>query len=448
MRTKKHISNKKKAILVCVIVLVVLVQIFLLAKLAAKPRDVLLNSTDVKEIFASYEQLSWEVWEDGVFGIEYDGYDVREIEQQIDGFWEYYQEYERQEQELLQKMQEWKTDFIQEGTYVVGKDIDEGYYLFCNPSARWDSQDMYGKYSSVDKIGSYCYFSAPYYKVLDLKQGEVLEVRGNPKLAPLDTFLPFTVAEDDNYYGRYYRIGTDIPEGMYLAVSMNTQTGNISLEVPKEESDSISHTYGSGIYRTRFTYIDLSRKDREYICLDECVLIPLENKPTISPIIHEDVTYRNSDFIDGRDKKRKTARNKAIKKQINYTQPIYAQGEYIVGEDLPIGTYQIQGEIATAVSDRNSTQSHADHIVSYAKGSDLRYFWAGLYIPYQDMARQCGWESIRVGGWWNDRSIVGVTDVEGQFYGYHTEEGLPTVTFTQNDKGVIVRVIRALLIPM
>ncbi len=403
----------------------------------------LLKPTDVKEIFEIYDEQSY-----GLGSMQYESYDVREIEQQIDGFWEYYQEYERQEQTLLHKMQEWETDFIGEGLYVAGRDIPVGEYLFCNPNKQQDTQNVYEKHYSIDDAGSYCYFTSPYFEIFYLKEGEVLEVKGNPKLAPLDTFLPFTVAEDGNYYGRYYRIGKDIPEGMYLAVSMNTQTGTSSFSTSDVYTYSDKTLHGRDTSMNRFTYIDLSRKDREYIRLDECVLIPVKNKPTISPIIHEDVTYRNSDFIDGRDKKRKAARNKAIKKQINYTQPIYAQGEYIVGEDLPIGTYQIQGEIATAVSDRNSTQSHADHIVSYAKGSDLRYFWAGLYIPYQDMARQCGWESIRVGGWWNDRSIVGVTDIEGQFYGYHTEEGLPTVTFTQNDKGVIVRVVRALLIPM
>ena len=109
-----------------------------------------------------------------------------------------------------------------------------------------------------------------------------------------------------------------------------------------------------------------------------------------------------------------------------YSQPVYAQGEYIIGEDLPLGTYQIQCEIAGVISDRDSKEYQSDYICVNSGIND--YSWSELSVYYQDMAEQCGWKYIRLGRWEGGKQRVGIKDPDGNMGGYTVyEEELPVL---------------------
>lgn len=372
-------------------------------------------------------------------------YDAREMELQIDGFWEYYERYQTALQNLNQTIQEWEADFIGEGTYIVGRDLPEGKYVFCNPNG--DDNDDENAISTRNKINtSYTdIFHSPYFSVIELQTDDVVKVIGNPQFAPLDQFPEFSVSEDGNYYGKYYKVGKNIPAGVYMVLSMDTKAGNLSLGVDAEPSGG----FFIGAPRTRFMYTILvdsgdSQQDN-YVKLDDCILIPIEKKPTINPIFHEDITYKNKDAT-AVDILRILSGKETTIERTNYSQPIYAQGDYIIGDDLPLGTYQIQCEIAWEISDRDSEEYQSDYISIDSGNYD--YSWSGLEIYYQHMAEQCGWKAIRLGIWGGGIQRVGVKDPEGNMSGYTVYEGeLPSITFTEKDRGAIISVVRAILIP-
>lgn len=400
------------------------------------------ETVDFKEYFEHYDEMMG----NDMLSTGYTSYDVREMESQIDGFWDYYERYEKAQQDLDQTIEEWDADFIGEGTYIAGSDIRAGKYVFCNPDGD-NNDDKNAVSTSNKKNTSYAdIFTSPHFSVITLQKDDVLKVKGNPKLAPLDQFPEFSVSEDGCYYGRYYEVGRNIPEGMYLVLSMDTKKGKISCG-GNAEAPGGSHI---GAPRTRFRYMILAdheddKKD-SYLESDNCVLIPAENKPAINPIPHEDIAYKNkaataADLLAVLlGKEEETERD-------YYSQPVYAQGECIIGEDLSLGTYQIQCEIAGVISDRDSREYQSDYICVNSGVND--YSWSGLSVYYQDMAEQCGWKYIRLGRWEGGKQRVGIKDPDGNMSGYTVyEEELPCVTFTEKDKGVAVSVIRAILIPV
>ncbi len=396
---------------------------------------------DFEAYFAHYDEMLGT----DVLSTSYTSYDVREMEYQIDGFWDYYERYEKAQQDLDQTIEEWDADFIGEGTYIAGSDIPAGKYVFCNPDGD-NNDDKNAISTSNKKDTSYVdIFKSPHFSVITLQKDDVLKVKGSPKLALLDQFPEFSVSEDGSYYGNYYEVGRNIPEGMYLVLSMDTKEGKLSCGGNAELSGGLH----IGAPRTRFRYMILAdhgedKKD-SYLEMDNCMLIPAENKPAINPIPHEDIAYKNK-AVEAVDllavllgKETETERNQ-------YSQPVYVQGDYIVGEDLPLGTYQIQCEIAGVIRDRDSKKYQSDSICIHSGIND--YSWSGLFIYYQDMAKQCGWKYIRLGMWGGGKQRVGIKDPDGNMSGYTVYEGeLPCITFTEKDKGVIVSVIRSILIP-
>ena len=149
-----------------------------------------------------------------------------------------------------------------------------------------------------------------------------------------------SVSEDGNYYGKYYIVGKNIPERMYLVLSMDTKEGKLSCGGNAEPSGG-SHI---GALCTRFKYKILADNGDDnkgnYLELDNCMLIPIENKPAINPIPHEDITYKNK-AAAAVDLLAILLGKETEIEWNNYSQLVYAQGDYIVGEDLPLGTYQI-----------------------------------------------------------------------------------------------------------
>ncbi len=64
------------------------------------------------------------------------------------------------------------------------------------------------------------------------------------------------------------------------------------------------------------------------------------------------------------------------------------------------------------------------------------------------MAEQCGWKAIRLGIWGGGIQRVGIKDPEGNMSGYTVyDEKLPSITFTEKDRGAIISVVWAILIP-
>ena len=243
------------------------------------------EAVDFKEYFAHYDEMMG----NDMLSTGYTSYDVREMERQIDRFWDYYERYEKAQQDLDQTIEEWDADFIGEGTYIAGSDIPAGKYVFCNPDGD-NNDDKNAVSTSNKKDTSYAdIFKSPHFSVITLQKDDVLKVKGSPKLAPLDQFPEFSVSED----GCYYEVGRTIPEGMHLVLSMDTKEGKISCGGNAEASGG-SHI---GAPRTRFKYKILAdyeddKKD-SYLESDNCVLIPVENKPAINPIPHEDIGYKN-----------------------------------------------------------------------------------------------------------------------------------------------------------
>lgn len=379
-------------------------------------------------------------------------FDIREIAQQVDGFWEYYENYEKELKKLRIVIAEWEADFIPEGVFEVGVDLAPGYYVTCNPDLElapgervfYDPEGT-GLESGMkrmpdaesDSPDSLLYSALSYYDaffyITVLHEGEVVHVKGHPKFAPLEDFPALTAAEDGNYYGLeslyLYEIGKDIPAGEYFVLSMDKNRGE--LDYLGGGSAWAEHS----IYtRSRFSYVDLQNGD--IFSMDKCVLIPIEQKPAILPISHEDISYQNEevtwmDFIELFFPKKKSGKP--------YEIPVYAEGEYIIGEDIPLGTYQIQNEITVSVHDVEETALHSDFEMDYD------FSWTGLRLLDVWKAGEAGWSFIRIG--YNGKYVqIGKTDGTSEYL--QIDKGsLPEVTFDESDAGYVVRIVRCLLIP-
>lgn len=392
---------------------------------------------DPEKLFQDYDERYWSF---GYYGVT--SYDIREIEKQIDGFWNYYNEYEKSRQALEDIIMNWEADFLTEGTYIVGQDIQSGWYVFCNPTGddNDDENAICRKYS-IDSTDVDIWRS-PHYEQIRLEEGQVVKVKGTPKFAYIDEFPVFIKADDGNYYGAFYQIGKDIPEGKYFSISMNISDGIYNCYT-KNQVFGTALGIDARYAANRFSYVNLTQED-EYVCMWDCVLIPIEQKPEIQAISHEDI----SDW----DKKQqgKIKLFNSGKQGQNYEQPIYAEGEYIIGEDIPLGKYSIQDEIAVEVNDLESEKCFGDYAVpSY---SDEWYSWTGLVIPYEEDIQKCGWQFMRTSRWIHRNDIgvkyVEIKDMESiSTYQVIEENNLPFVEFDKSDEGCVVRVVRAILIP-
>ncbi len=410
-------------------------------------------SIDGEELFQNYDER---YWQSSYYGVT--SYDIREIVKQIDGFWDYYNEYQKSQQTLEDIIMTWEAEFLTEGTYIVGQDIPAGWYVFCNPKGDGnDDENEYCWHFSKDSK-SKDYWRSPYYDISYFKDGEVIKIKGAPKFASIDEFPAFAKADDGNYYGNFYQIGRDIPEGKYFAISMNITDGRYVCFSKKQNYGTNFNGEPEARYaEDRFSYVYLTKED-EYLYMENCVLISMEQKPEIHPIEHEDISDWDRtpgllqiwfefwfELLFDFDNK---------KQGEPYAQPVYAEGEYIIGEDIPLGTYYIQDEIAGAVSDLESEESYYEHALSGP--SNQWYSWTGLVIPYEEEAKKCGWKSMRTSRWlYKDEfdedvavKCVEIKNVEQtKIYEVTEDNALPIVEFDESEKGCVVRVVRAILIP-
>ncbi len=378
---------------------------------------------------------------DEVFKDNYNSYSVtrsfyiKELEQQVEGYWNYYEKHEEARQELEEIIMEWEADFLTEGTYVVGEDIPEGYYVFCNPKGHFnDDNNAWDPILSETEKENWL---SPHFSVYKFEDGERFRVKGTPKFASLDRFPVFEAAEDENYYEGFYRIGTDIPEGKYFMLSMDIENG--TYEFCTKRQYTYAHSPWDRYIGSRFTYICLEQED-EYIDMSNCVLIPIKQKPKIMPIYHVDLsipykkkTWFEIFFLHPEET--------GIKGN-NYAQPVYAEGDYIIGEDIPFGSYKIEEEVTEDGGVSYQKEGHPELIRK--RDLEKSCAWSGVCILNENEALQCGWQSVRV-----HSTLVEIKDAKenAEYKDLTRENSIPTVTFEERDKGCVVRVTRAVLVP-
>lgn len=404
---------------------------------------------EIARIFEDYnEKLGWDGDEkhrpDNVDAADGYSYDVREIAQQVDGFWKYYEIYQRQLEKLRGITEEWETDFIPAGEYEVGIDLIPGYYVLCNPDldlapGKWVSYDAEGTglengIKRRPNAGTYpeIYYYDAFFEIIHLSEGNIVNVKGNPKFAPLEYFPVLAPAEDGNYYGYeimlYYNVGKDVPAGEYFLLSLDTSMGNLHLTYTGSNTlQAEARLYG----KNRFSYISL--EEGELFSMDKCVLIPIEQKPDISPISHEDIGYQNEDItlLELIIPKKKSGKT--------YEMLVYAEGEYIIGEDIPLGTYQIQNEITFSVSTMEETALQSDCEKLYD------FSWTGLFLRDVFERGEPRWRFIRTG---YNTKFMQIVKTDGTSEYRQIEKGsLPEVTFDESDAGYAVRLVRCILVP-
>ena len=369
------------------------------------------------------------------------GFDIREMGEQIDCYWDYYAKYEEEMENLQFLIETWEADFIPDGTYIIGKDLPEGEYLFCNPKGdEVDDSDAvaYRTDHIYDKDIKDIY-RAPYFEVFHCAKGEMIKVRGKPKFASWEKFLHFTAAADGNYYGLIYRIGEDIPEGDYFVLSMDILDGRLRYFKWHDKVDWKQDQYAP----SRFEYVSLEEPG-EFFEMDRCMLIPVVHKPDILPILHENIGWQ---------KERRSLWdilwNKEREYGGDYELPIYAEGGYVIGTDIPVGVYGIQNENTYSANDMNESSPHSRYLVPGADGRGV-YGWTGLMIPEQEMSDRIGWKYMRTSIAEYDRQYVEIQKPDGsaEYWKINTKNGaMPEVVFDESDAGCVVRLVRCLLIP-
>lgn len=386
----------------------------------------------------------------------YNGFDIREMEDQVEGFWDYYENYLESRRELEEVIENWEADFLEEGIYEVGKDILAGVYVFCDSddptdSAEENTIETHENASSLEEYGWNYIVLSPYFEYFELEDGEIIKITGHPKVAPVEMFPEDKSEKEGVYYGTTYKIGEEIQEGEYFVLSMDIENGytDVANSTISEDARYIYSSDGATLENTQSIFSRYARnrfgyfrvEGEGYVDLEDCILISMDHKPKIYPVYHENISYLNgnSTWVDILDT---LLRIKHHAK--DYEQPVYVQGEYKIGEDIPIGTYQIQNEIACAISDRDSEEYHSDDDASLGDG---RYSWTGLVIPYQDMAEQCGWQYIRTGTYGYAQQVKRMAANGEASYMLVTGGELPTVTFTKEDEGCVVRLVRVILVP-
>ena len=421
-------------------------------------------------IFQSYNNsLGWDGRLDGV-PTDVSGatsYDVREMAQQIEGFWEYYDTYQKELERLQAVIEEWETDFVPEGEYIVkqkqlqrlnwetdlppereyrvGSGLDpDGFYVYCDPdlelgesktsdSEGTDLKNGRKKIYNPDSWDDYTYFTEA-FGVTHLDEGDIICVKGSPKFAPLEDFPVLGPAEDGNYYGYdcWYTVGETIPAGRYFVLSLDTEQGKLDYLYDISNSGAVLYA------KSRFSYVTLTEGD--LFRMDKCVLIPIEQKPAISPIPHEDISYLNepttwwgvlSLWFEHYFPEKKSGET--------YDTPVYAEGEYIIGEDIPPGTYRIQNEVTAPVSDMEETALHSDFDAGYD------HSWTGLHMFGMSETGEEEWSFVRTG---YQGRYMQIREPDGTLeYRQIEDESLPEVTFDEEDAGNVVQVVRCLLIP-
>lgn len=207
-----------------------------------------------------------------------------------------------------------KTAELIKGEYVGGVDIPSGTYtLKCEPE---DSEHGIVWLSSPEdnleeEYPSMIYESVSFNEKADffisLEEGGTLHIPFSCKLTAVD----YSEENIDTLYTGSYIGGKDLPEGKYL-VSYETDASHHGIVWLSEVGDNLEEEYPSMLYE----HIGLEEKGSYFISLKEGRRLYLP------------VTFDHVERIDEFDFE-------------NGEVDLYA-GQYVVGEDLSAGTYEIK----------------------------------------------------------------------------------------------------------
>lgn len=338
-------------------------------------------------------------------------FDVRELGEQVEGFWTYYEENKRQKEHIAKELTKWKTEYLKPGEYTVGRDTPAGLYI-CKTTGDASEDNAVVRYNKDRKLEEE--FSTQYYRFdsesyILLREGGVLTISKGTKMAFADGKAPSLAAEKDGiYYSGSYKVGEEIPKGEYFMLSFNLDYGS---SMVYKNGDRIA----GGV--TRFGYVVID--DARIINMEEGVLIPLDKKPSVRPIKYQ-------------------GEGEGAGKQV------YSEGIYKIGADLPPGTYKMKNELYRSVTDLSYEGYHGNE--SYYPRRANR---AGISAEEEEDARHFGWLWLELDCKINNKTRYLKTlklygDEEDTFQKF---KGLPTVTFTEEDMGWQIRLVNCVLIP-
>ena len=338
----------------------------------------------------------------------YDSFDIRELETQIKGYWNYQQENDAEMAAKIKKINSITEEWISEGEYTAGTDIPEGLYLCKNLSAEKDlsSPNLTILRNGKKDVSDQDYYIFKFMNYAFLSKGDVVKINDQTEII-LDNDNAFEQDVKKNFYGEgAYKLGEEIPKGEYFILSMDIQTGGAGVYDDKNKQlVSVS----------RFGYITLDNE--KAINLDDCILIALDKKPDINPIYYE-----------GKGK--------------GEGKLVYPPGMYKVGVDIPIGIYQIKNEVFKNITDLSFIGYHGNE--SYDPGY---WNWCGIVAGNEEQAKQLGWKQLELDSYLkHNERFVKITDYNNK-YSYQKFNGLPVISLTEQNKGNEVNIIRCILIP-
>ncbi|WP_394522838.1 hypothetical protein [Lacrimispora sp. JR3] len=342
----------------------------------------------------------------------YGSFDVRELEEQVEGYWKYYMENEKQKGMRIHDVDRWSSQWIEndqwtrEGEYIVGKNINQGLYVFRNKEdvSLNVSVDIY-KENVKGERKIQTYWTKP-MSFFYLEDGDIVNINRKTEIAPVPIQNYPKMKGNKIYYEGSYIVGKEIPKGEYFVLSMEISVGTALVTDQKDKTLALI---------SRFGYADI--EDELAVNLQNCILIPMGQKPTVRPI-----KYQNPEAA--------------------YGETVFAEGMYKVGKDLADGTYRIKNEVYNNLSDLTYKGYHGNE--SYYPGY---YNWCGLIAGNKTQANQFGWSEMQLDSYQESKiRYLKITDSKGEI-NYKQFEGLPTVTFTEKDIGNNVGLMRCVLIP-
>lgn len=348
---------------------------------------------------------------------EYTDHDDRELAEQITDYWRYKEISEKKQEEILRQVEAWETEWITEGEYLVGEEIEAGMYIACLGQEPIYVAEQKGLKDWQKERYSEVYHNSTFYLLLE--EGNIISLAGASKIALTNQESPSLNAGEGNvYYEGSYLVGEEIPEGEYFVIDYFM--GNVSKE---HEAQGYSDT-------TRFWYVWI--EDCQLINVSGCVLFPIENRPEIHPI-----KYQGTGGGEG--------------------QYVYPNGTYKIGIDIPLGTYKLKNELFPSGNNGiNDVGYHGNITQYYPAGLN----WCGLIAgsnavgltePYRKKDIEAlGWQSIeldnRINKWIRQLKMT-IETSEGTETAYEMYWGLPTVTFTEEQRGCCIQIKKCILIP-
>ncbi|MDF2871314.1 MAG: hypothetical protein K0R05_2889 [Anaerocolumna sp.] len=333
----------------------------------------------------------------------YGGFDARELEAQVEGYWNYFDKNEKEKELKMSFLNKWDGQWIQSGKYTVGRDIKKGLYI-CKDDDVTSMGEVIVETESKEgaKKVNYLFDDMTY---VFLQEGNIVTFGDKTEMALANVFSLPPSNYDGIYYEGAYKVGEEIPKGEYFMLSVEVSEGTCLLTNEKNEVIGLVN---------RFGYVTIGGDLA--VNLENCILIPLDLKPDIQPIV-----YQGEDADKGK--------------------MVYTAGMYKIGDDIPVGNYSIKNEVYKSVSDLSYEGYHGNESYYYPG----YWNWCGLQAG--SSADQLGWKEMELDSYLKSNiRFLKVTDTE-DMVSYKRFDGLPVISFTKKDIGNTIEVVRSILIP-